>query len=101
MHNLRIGLALPIQNLTRSTAVPIVGDGRLAGDVDVLGRRALLPFLDPGALPCQPTQGGNDQVADQVRPLFLAGLVAELNLCRLPRFRALCALPEASRCCNA
>ena len=63
-----------------SSAVPIIGDGRLAGDVDVPGRRVLLSFLDPGVLPCQPAQGGNDQVADQVRPLFFAGLVAELDL---------------------
>ena len=63
-----------------SSAVPIIGDGRLAGDVDVLDRRVLLPFLDPGVLPVQLAQGSDDQVADQVRPLLFVGLVAELNL---------------------
>ena len=63
-----------------SSAVPIIGDGRLAGDVDVLGRRVLLPFFDPGVPPVHLAQGGDDQVTDQVRLLLFAGLVAELNL---------------------
>ena len=63
-----------------SSVVPIIGDGRLAGDVDEPVGRMLLSFLYPGVLPVQLAQGSNDQVADQVRPLLFVGLVAELNL---------------------